>query len=52
MLFYNLCDKPRRYSALALKNIEVNFIFLARLLLSLYYKCKERFSRKACVNFV
>jgi len=27
MLFYNLCDKPRRYSALALKNIEETSYF-------------------------
>ena len=35
-----LWGKPRRSSALALKNIEVNFIFLARLFLSLRWTSK------------
>ena len=30
-----LCGIPRRHTALVLKNIEVNFIFLARLCVSL-----------------
>lgn len=33
-----LCNKSRRYGALAVKNIEVNFIFLARF----FYLCKKQ----------
>lgn len=38
-VFSILYSKLRRYTALAVKNIEVNFMFLARLLLSLQYLC-------------
>ena len=34
-VFSILCSKLRRYAALAVKNIEVNFMFLARLFNSL-----------------
>ena len=33
--FSYLCDKSRRYSTFAVKNLEASFMFLARLLLSL-----------------
>ena len=34
-MFLYLCGKPRKYTALAWENIEANFMFLARLLISL-----------------
>ena len=40
LVCYYICDKSRIFSALAVKNIEASFIFLARLLLYLHSKLK------------
>ncbi len=40
-----LCCKQRRYSALALKNIQASLMFLARLFVSLTYR--KQFTHKA-----